>query len=113
MFNTVTPDRAMSEGSPRMMIIIFLVIIYGLRAFISSMWGSLRLAPIILYRMHKHRDKSESMASVLTLIGASLSEPHINGTSIDYIIYGTSMRELYIIESVDSISRDGPDMPYI
>ena len=28
MFNTVTPDRAMSEGSPRMMIIIFLVIIY-------------------------------------------------------------------------------------
>ena len=31
MFNTVTPDRAMSEGSPRMMIIIFLVIIlFGL-----------------------------------------------------------------------------------
>ena len=27
MFNTVTPDRAMSEGSPRMMIIIFLVIV--------------------------------------------------------------------------------------
>ena len=29
MFNTVTPDRAMSEGSPRMMIIIFLVLIHG------------------------------------------------------------------------------------
>ena len=28
MFNTVTPDRAMSEGSPRMMIIIFLVLSY-------------------------------------------------------------------------------------
>ena len=26
--------------------IIIIIIIYGLRAFISSMWGSLRLAPI-------------------------------------------------------------------
>ena len=34
------------------------------------------------------------------LIGASLSEPHIDELNV---------RNLYIIESVDSISRDGPD----
>ena len=30
-------------------IIIIIIIIYGLRAFTSSMWGSLRLAPIIFF----------------------------------------------------------------
>ena len=40
------------------------------------------------------------------VVEASLSEPHINGTSMPTIY-------ICIIELVDSISRDGPDITYI
>ena len=39
------------------------------------------------------------------LIGASLSEPHLVRTMISLSVY------IYIIESVDSISRDERDVP--
>ena len=43
-----------------------------------------------------------------TIIGASLNEPHTNQY---YEKTAVLLYVLCIIESVDSISRDGPDMP--
>ena len=53
-------------------IIIIIIIIYGLRAFASSMWGSLRLAPNNIYYYYR-----SSIAMVLPMyVLANAIVPH-------------------------------------
>ena len=47
MFNTVTPD-AMSEGSPRMMIIIFLVFMRS-STLCTVMYGAIEIYAVQIY----------------------------------------------------------------
>ena len=78
-------------------IIIIIIIIYRLRTFNSSMWGSLRLAPIIYVtgqiRKHYGFDRKSGVSGLDYFTHARISplNAHI-------ILYSTIVRSLYLIK---------------